>query len=86
MLLFNWIDGSNAEDLVTAGMISQEEFFALTPRVTGDLAARGFRVLDNKPRHYILRKRADGSLLRRNGDLVYALVDYELLEHLPTNA
>ena len=37
-----------------------------------------------KPAHVILRSGQDQSLLRdRNGQLVYALVDYELLERTP---
>jgi hypothetical protein len=44
------------------------------------MAAKGFRVLDIKPGHIILRQRLDGRLLVRQGRLVYALVDFELLQ------
>jgi hypothetical protein len=47
------------------------------------LSNHGFRVLDIKPEHVVVRIRPDSSLLRRpSGDLAYALVDYELLERL----
>ena len=49
-------------------------------RVIRDLAAKGFRMLDVKPSHLILRTRRDGSLLTRRGKLVYLLVDFELLQ------
>jgi hypothetical protein len=45
-----------------------------------DLAVKGFRMLDIKPNHIILRRRLDGSLLARHGRLSYALVDFELLQ------
>jgi hypothetical protein len=48
--------------------------------VVEDLAGKGFRVLDTKPNHVILRKRTSGELLRRRGRLTYALVDFELLQ------
>lgn len=84
VLLFSWIEGINAEDAYTRGWITHEQLLALTAHVTADLARRGFRVLDNKPRHYILRPHhRTGELLKRDGQWVYGLVDYELLEHIP---
>ncbi len=80
VLLYGWIGGLDAEDAWTAGLLSEEEFRALTPRVVRELSERGFRVLDNKPKHFILRPRSDGRLLRRRGELVYGLVDFELLQ------
>ena len=50
-----------------AGALSTSEASALVVNVIEDLAAKGFRVLDNKPAHVILRKRPDGRLLRRGG-------------------
>jgi hypothetical protein len=81
VLLYNWIDGSDAEACFLAGKLPEDEFMSLTPRVLRDLDARGFRVLDNKPKHYILRPLERGGFLRgKNGELVYALVDFELLQ------
>lgn len=83
LVLFHWVDGHNAHQCFTRGYLDEDELLALTHRVTGELADKGFRVLDNKPQHFILRPRANGALLRRDGQLVYALVDFELLERLP---
>ena len=81
VLLFGWISGRDAEECFDDGLLDERELHALTSRVTGELAASGFLVLDNKPRHFILRLRDDGTLLRhRDGRLAYGLVDFELLQ------
>jgi len=80
IMLFEWVDGENAEDCYKAGLVSEEEVRQLTLRVVGELAAKGFRVLDNKPRHFILRPQEGRGLVRRNGELVYTLIDFELLQ------
>ena len=52
--------------------------------MTHELWQKGYRVIDMKPAHIILRARPDKTLLRdRNGQFAYALVDYELLERTP---
>jgi hypothetical protein len=37
-------------------------------------------VLDNKPRHLIVRPLSDGTLLHRHGRIVYTMIDFELLQ------
>lgn len=81
MMLFAYVKGRNAEDEMAAGLLNEQQTRRLTIRVDRELNARGFRVLDNKPKHFILRRDKHGQLLRRNGKLVYALVDFELLQH-----
>ena len=50
--------------------------------VESELQEAGFRMLDMKPAHIVVRFTKSGQLLRRkNGRLAYALIDYELLEH-----
>ncbi len=82
VVLYGWIKGEDAEDSLRAGEISEHECHRLTLAAIQDLRSKGFRVLDNKPKHFILRKRADGQgiLRRRDGRIVYALVDFELLQ------
>ncbi|MDA3962825.1 MAG: hypothetical protein PF961_18730 [Planctomycetota bacterium] len=78
--IYGWIKGMDAQDACEAGLIVTSEMMALSIRVETDLARKGFYVVDNKPRHFIVRQRADGSMLRdRNGRLIYALIDFELL-------
>jgi hypothetical protein len=82
VLVYGWITGRDAEQWYDAGEIGHEEFHGLADRVAHELAERGFHVLDNKPKHFILRRgRRTGELLRdRRGRLVYGLVDFELLQ------
>jgi len=83
ILLYHWVKGENAQEMHNQGLLSLEEVASLTMLADKDIKEQGFRVLDNKPQHIILRKRSNGELLRRNGTLVYALVDFELLEFKP---
>jgi hypothetical protein len=83
VLLYGWIEGEDAEECLNAGRLADEDFRALTPRIVRELSDKGFRVLDTKPRHFILRVRRDGSVLRRHGTPAYGLVDYELLQRTP---
>ncbi len=85
VLVYGWIDGWDAEQWLDAGAIGDEEFHSFAERVSIELRERGFRVLDHKPKHFILRKsRKTGKLLRdRQGQLIYGLVDFELLQRTP---
>lgn len=88
ILLYGWIEGVNAVEAAhRLGMTadSARVFLAETTRhVICDLEKHGFRMVDMKPEHIIVRTRKDGSLLRyHGGNLAYALVDYELLERIP---
>ena len=82
ILLFQWVKGLDTEAMYAAGALSEEEMTALYHRSMRDLAANGFIMLDNKPRHLILRLRRNGRLLRRDDALAYALIDFELLKFL----
>jgi len=80
IMLFGWVYGYNAEDLFLAGKLSKEDLENLTHRVNRELAEKGFRILDNKPKHFILRQKRNGELMRDNGELIYVQVDFELLQ------
>jgi hypothetical protein len=80
IVLFGWVHGLDAEQVYLRNGINQRELHGLTVRVASELHDRGFHVLDNKPKHFVLRtRRRNGELMRRNGELVYALIDFELL-------
>ncbi|HTL17238.1 MAG TPA: hypothetical protein VL793_08375, partial [Patescibacteria group bacterium] len=88
LVLYGWIEGLDA--VITADQsglsgTKRAEFLGqLTSLVTHELQQKGYRVIDMKPAHIILRRTKNGRLLReRNGQLAYALVDYELLERTP---
>jgi hypothetical protein len=87
ILVYGWIEQMNAVEAADALRLpgdSRETFLAETTRgAIHDLEQHGFRMLDIKPEHIVVRIRPDGSLLRlRSGELAYALVDYELLERV----
>ncbi len=88
ILIYEWVKGESATEafarLMPDPRVCRQELIAFTDRVTADLHRRGFRVLDSKPEHFIVRALPDGGLLRtRQGELAYALVDFELLERTP---
>lgn len=85
VLLFQWIEGISAEEALRRGFLAQQTFSSLLPRAIDELRALGFRVLDNKPTHLIVRPRHHKpGMARRDDRLAYALVDFELLQ--PTQA
>lgn len=83
ILLFQWVKGLDTEAMHAAGALSEDEMTALYHRSMRELGANGFIMLDNKPRHLILRLRRNGRLLRRRDALTYALIDFELLKPRP---
>ena len=83
IVIYSWEKGDDAELAFIAGKLTDAELFSLTQEVQELLEAKGFLVLDNKPRHYIVRTRKNGELMRRNGKLVYSLIDFELLVPMP---
>ena len=85
IVLYGWINGIDAVMARTMGLITEPELIEMTRTVVGELRDMGFRVLDNKPDHFIVRVDPDtGQLTRRNDRLVYALVDFELLQRTGT--
>ena len=88
VVLYGWIRGRDAVETAEYFHLEgkrRSEFLALTTSlVTHELWQKGYRVVDMKPEHIILRPGPNQSLLRdRNGQFAYALVDYELLERTP---
>lgn len=84
ILVFQWVKGLDAEELYSRGMLSAADMSTLYFRATHELGANGFVVLDNKPRHLVVRpRRHEKGLLARRGILNYALIDFALLKRRP---
>jgi hypothetical protein len=88
VVLYGWIKGLDVAEVADRwGMTGQFREMLLaraTSLVMHELELKGYRVVDMKPEHIIVRLQRDNSLLRdKSGQLVYALVDYELLERTP---
>ena len=88
VLLYGWIKGADVVEVSTLWGLPAEEREQFQARAMSlgvhELELKGYRVADMKPAHVIVRLQPDGSLVRdRNGQMVYAMVDYELLERTP---
>ena len=80
-MIYEWIKGIDAAEAFDRCLIDREHMRRLTLRSRDDLLHRGFDVRDTKAHHVIVRPDASGGILRdRNGEILYALVDFELLE------
>lgn len=83
-VIYEWIDGIDAAEACKKGLIDRDTVVQLTERSNQDLNEKGYRVCDNKATHVIVSPMRNGGLRRHpSGDIVYALVDYELLERTP---
>jgi hypothetical protein len=80
LMVYAWIDGIDAEEAFNRRMIDKELLVLLTRSSNHALSRLGYRVLDNKPRHLIVRPRPDGTLLQRDGKIIYTMIDFELLQ------
>jgi hypothetical protein len=85
ILVYGWIRGIDVQDVADLSPprdISRAALLASTmAEVEEDLSQAGFRVIDMKPAHIIVRLDSHRNLRRRrDGSLLYALIDYELLE------
>lgn len=88
VVVFGWVKGLDAvQTAVVLGLEGEERdrFVAQANSMAiHELAQKGYQVADMKPQHVILRPMTDGTLLRdRNGQMVYALIDYELMHRTP---
>jgi hypothetical protein len=84
IVLYQWVKGLDAEHMFQKGLLDEPAMHALHHRVNKELLLKGFVMLDNKPRHVILREhRSTGGLLMRHAEMAYALVDFELLKRTP---
>jgi hypothetical protein len=80
-VIYEWVKGIDAAEAFGEGMIDKEEMRDLTLRSNQEMLDKGFVVRDSKPHHVIVRPRDDGRLAEdKQGDILYALIDFELLE------
>ena len=82
-VIYEWIKGIDAARACREGRLTADEVDTLVARVERDLRQRGFVVRDNKPHHVIVRPGPDALVTGREGQILYAYVDFELLERTP---
>ena len=85
VVIFGWIDGLDLVQAANQFRLQGEERDKMLQRigslVVHELELKGYQVIDMKPAHIIVRTRENDTLLRdHHGHLVYALIDYELME------
>lgn len=84
-VIYEWIKGIDAAEACRLGALTEPEMIQLTLDVDTDMAAKGFRVLDRKPQHVIVRVGPDGRARRDPaGRICRAVVDFELLARTPS--
>jgi len=83
-VIYEWIQGIDATQAYKEGIIEKEYMKSLTLKSHESIKKNGFIVRDRKPHHVIIRPKKDGGLARyKEGEIVYALVDFELLQRAP---
>ena len=84
IMIYSWVNGLGVDDLVKQGVLSKEIGDELTATAYfTDMIPNGFKVLDTKPAHLILRLDKKGEPVKKDGQYPYALIDYELLRRTP---
>jgi hypothetical protein len=85
-VVYEWVKGLDAHQAFNKGVISRETMKGLALDAQQIIEKAGFIVRDNKPDHVIVRPKSDKHLARsRQGETIYALVDFELLERTEKN-
>ena len=80
-VIYEWLKGIDAARAYGKGLIDREGMIDIFERAARELEAKGYRVLDNKPRHIIVRPKSRNGLARdKSGAILYGLVDFELLQ------
>jgi hypothetical protein len=87
-MLYSWIDGLDlveaADHLNLKGQARTNFLAHHTSVAIHEMELKGYRVLDMKAAHVVVRPGKDGRLLHdKHGQLAHAMVDYELLERTP---
>ena len=83
-VIYEWIKGIDAEEALGKGIIDEEAMRQLISRSDQEIRGKGFLVQDSKPSHIIVRPTQAGNFAKdRSGRILYALVDFELLERTP---
>ena len=84
ILIYKWVRGFDAVEAFERAEVPEEQLFQFTTTVTTNLKKNGFRVLDNKPAHFIVKLRPDQTVMKdKKGFTPFALIDFELLQRTP---
>ncbi|MDP8261728.1 MAG: hypothetical protein P9M13_00315 [Candidatus Ancaeobacter aquaticus] len=83
-VIYEWIEGIDATQAFREGILTKEHVKKLTLETEDVINTNSFSVRDRKPNHIIIRPKKDGNILRdKDGNILYGLVDFELLQRIP---
>jgi len=83
-VMYEWVKGMDAAEAFRRQMIDEETVSDLISESDGKMRGKGFLVSDNKAHHIIIRPKRTGEFTRdRQGQMLYALIDFELLKRTP---
>jgi len=83
-VIYEWIKGIDAAQAFNKKIIKENHMKFLTLDAEKKMRKKDFIVKDNKPHHVIVRPKSEKELVKnRKGKVLYALVDFELLERTP---
>jgi hypothetical protein len=84
VVIYEWIQGIDAAQAFHERLITEEQKLQLTFEVEEEMRLKGFVTRDSKPHHIIVRPEKDGGLKNnRYGQVLRAVIDYELLARTP---
>ena len=83
IMVYGWMPGIDICLAEEMGWLTHEEVLALNQRAIDEAAAKGFCVLDMKPVHVIVEVADRNGLVKRDDQVEYGMVDFELLERTP---
>ena len=84
VVIYEWINGIDAAHACDEEVIDEVLMMKLTSEVEEEMRLNGFVTRDNKPHHIIIRPDKNGGLKKdRSGNVLRAVIDYELLARTP---
>ena len=83
-VIYEWLKGIDAVEALRKGMLDKDAMTRLIECSNRTLNSKGFTVSDNKPQHIIVRPSNGGLVKDRSSEVLYGLVDFELLKRTPT--
>ncbi|MFC1576736.1 hypothetical protein ACFL3N_00160 [Candidatus Omnitrophota bacterium] len=82
-VVYEWIKGIDAAQAFDKEILVEKYLKILTLGAEKKMQKIGFVVKDNKPHHVIVRPKQKTLAKDRGGNILYGLIDYELLERTP---
>ncbi len=83
IMVYEWLQGIDVCLAEENGWLTHDQVLALNQRAIDASAAKGFLVLDMKPVHVIVEVEDRENLVKRDDQIQWGMVDFELMERTP---